>query len=112
MGKCDVSNTKAQLIMLDSRIHAPLHLRDIICIIEQFVIVDCNCQQIHSFPKHMLCSPFFLLAKVLPKREKKIQIFENEVRDWRSSISERKKTLKNHQIPIVGSQCVAINIKC
>jgi hypothetical protein len=30
-------------------------------------------KQIHSFPKHMLCSPFFLLAKVLPKREKKIK---------------------------------------
>jgi hypothetical protein len=67
-------------------------------------------QQIHSFPKHKLCSPFFLLAKVLPKREKKNQIFENEMRDSRSSIPSRKKTLKHHQIPIVGFQCVAINI--
>jgi hypothetical protein len=61
--------------------------------------------------QNVCCAAFFLLAKVLPKREKKNQIFENEARDWRSSISERKKTLKNHQIPIVGFQRVTINIK-
>jgi hypothetical protein len=59
----------------------------------------------------MLCSPFVLLAKNLPKREKKNQIFENKARDWRSSISERKKTFKNNRILVVGFQCVAINIK-
>jgi hypothetical protein len=62
--------------------------------------------------QNICCAALFvLLAKVLPKREKKNQIFENEARDWRSSISERKKSLKNHRIPIVGFQCVAINIK-
>jgi hypothetical protein len=67
MGKCDVPNIKAQLIMLDS---IYMHLSASQRHIERFVIVDCNCQQIHSFPKHMLCSPFFFIGKSFAKKRR------------------------------------------
>jgi hypothetical protein len=61
--------------------------------------------------QNICCAALFLLLAIfLPKREKKNQIFESESRDWRSSISEKIFFL-NHRIPIVGFQCVAINIK-